>query len=115
METGRLLGQNAASVKRCFTDEELYFGGGNYQEEHAGPAPTELINRRRGAMNKVGPIERLGCRELPQGLEYMVHPEWPEVTVAEVLEDERLQLMPDPKALHGFHLNASRTGHFSGA
>lgn len=32
----------------------------------------------------------------------MAHPEWPAMTVADVLQDERLQLMPMPKAFDGY-------------
>ena len=32
----------------------------------------------------------------------MKHPEWPELTVAELLQDERLQLMPMPKPFDGY-------------
>ena len=34
--------------------------------------------------------------------EGMAHPEWPAMTVAEVLQDERLQLMPYPKPFDGY-------------
>lgn len=34
--------------------------------------------------------------------EGMAHPEWPAMTVAEVLQDERLQLMPCPKPFDGY-------------
>lgn len=39
------------------------------------------------------------CR---QSWEDMAHPEWPEMKVAEVLQDERLQLMPVPKPFDGY-------------
>ncbi len=32
----------------------------------------------------------------------MKHPEWPELTIAELLQDERLQLMPMPKPFDGY-------------
>jgi transposase len=34
--------------------------------------------------------------------EAMAHPEWPAMTVADVLQDERLQLMPCPKPFDGY-------------
>ncbi len=34
--------------------------------------------------------------------ETMAHPQWPAMTVAEVLQDERLQLMPMPKRFDGY-------------
>ena len=34
--------------------------------------------------------------------EAMAHPQWPAMTVAEVLQDERLQLMPMPKRFDGY-------------
>ena len=39
------------------------------------------------------------CR---QSWDDMAHPEWPEMKVAEVLQDERLQLMPVPKPFDGY-------------
>lgn len=37
-----------------------------------------------------------------QSWETMAHPEWPAMTVADVLQDERLQLIPMPKAFDGY-------------
>ncbi len=34
--------------------------------------------------------------------EDMAHPEWPELTVAELLQDEQLQLMPTPRPFDGY-------------
>lgn len=34
--------------------------------------------------------------------EVMAHPQWPVLTVAELLQDERLQLMPNPRAFDGY-------------
>lgn len=39
------------------------------------------------------------CR---QSWDDMAHPEWPEMKVADVLQDERLQLMPVPKPFDGY-------------
>lgn len=34
--------------------------------------------------------------------ETMRHPQWPELTIAEVLQDEQMRLMPNPKAFDGY-------------
>lgn len=46
--------------------------------------------------------ERLAGRTMSAGGQDMPHPEWPTLTLAELLEDEQLQMLPNPRPFDGY-------------
>lgn len=60
---------------------------------------SEALDQRWSSLAQLNEWLAQRCR---QAWEVMAHPEWPAMTIAEVLQDECLQLMPMPKAFDGY-------------
>jgi len=59
----------------------------------------EAAERRWVSFEEINGWLSQSCRA---AWEEMRHPEWPELTIADVLQDEQLQLMPLPRAFDGY-------------
>jgi transposase len=60
---------------------------------------AETLDRRWTGLGELNDWLAQRCRT---AWDSMAHPQWPTMTVAEVLQDERLQLMPMPKPFDGY-------------
>lgn len=66
---------------------------------------AEAMDQRWESLEQLNNWLALRCK---QAWETMSHPEWPAMTIAEVLQDERLQMMPVPKAFDGYVAHPAR-------
>ena len=60
---------------------------------------AELREQRWSSLEQLNEALSERCR---QSWDTMAHPEWPAMTVADVLQDERMHLMPMPRAFDGY-------------
>ncbi len=75
-----------------------------------GVVEKNVQDRRRQIWAEIADRRWSTCAELndwlaqrcKQSWETMAHPEWPAMTIADVLQDERMHLLPVPKAFDGY-------------